>query len=100
MCWCATASARAASLSQYTKSHTIGGYGATPCASVKRSRYVFTDSAWRSHGCWLNMTMRAPRSAAASTESGDIATQYVRSLNVRDGAGLIGVGACGKYGPS
>ena len=33
------------------------------------------SSAWSSHGRWLNMTIRAPRSAAASTESGDMATQ-------------------------
>ena len=39
--------------------------------------------------------MPTPSSAAASTESGDIATEYVRSLNERDGRGRSSTRGCG-----
>jgi hypothetical protein len=48
-------------------------------------------AAWSAHGRWLNTTIRAPRSAAASTESGDMATQKNRSRKERAGAGLMAV---------
>ena len=39
--------------------------------------------------------MRTPRSAAASAESGDTVTEYVRPLNERDGFGRSSTRGCG-----